>query len=149
MGDFAENHTFVIQDEVQGYHWHKDGCTLHPVVIYSKNNDGEVIAHSLCVISDDKKHDYFFVYKVLESICEYVKENIPNITKIHYFSDGCPNQYKNKYYFMNITYHLSDFSIECEWAFFATCHGKSPLSVENALTIIYYVRIINGQNWSE
>ena len=35
--DFAENYHFIVQDEVQGYHWNKDQCTLHPVVIYYKN----------------------------------------------------------------------------------------------------------------
>ena len=29
--DFAENYHFIVQDEVQGYHWNKDQCTLHPV----------------------------------------------------------------------------------------------------------------------
>ena len=31
--DFAENYHYVVQDEIQGYHWNKDQCTLHPVVI--------------------------------------------------------------------------------------------------------------------
>ena len=32
--DFAENYHYIVQDEIQGYHWNKDQCTLHPVVIY-------------------------------------------------------------------------------------------------------------------
>lgn len=31
--DFSENFSFVIQDEVQGYHWTSDSCTVHPVII--------------------------------------------------------------------------------------------------------------------
>lgn len=31
--DFSENYSFVIQDEVQGYHWNTGHCTLHPIVI--------------------------------------------------------------------------------------------------------------------
>ena len=31
--DFAENYQFIVQDEVQGFHWHKSQCTLHPVVL--------------------------------------------------------------------------------------------------------------------
>ena len=34
LGDFAENFTFVIQDEIQNYHWSKSQCTLHPVALY-------------------------------------------------------------------------------------------------------------------
>ena len=32
--DFAENYSFVVQDEVQGFHRNKVQATLHPIVIY-------------------------------------------------------------------------------------------------------------------
>ena len=35
--DFTENDHFIKQDEVQKYHWKKDQCTFHPVVIRYKN----------------------------------------------------------------------------------------------------------------
>ena len=34
--DFSQNYSFLIQDEVQGFHWNKSQCTLHPVAIYWK-----------------------------------------------------------------------------------------------------------------
>ena len=34
--DFVENHHCVFQDEVQGCHWNKQQCTLHPVVLCHK-----------------------------------------------------------------------------------------------------------------
>ena len=39
--DFAENFKYVVQDEVQGFHWTNLQCTLHPVVVYYKFN-GEI-----------------------------------------------------------------------------------------------------------
>ena len=36
LGDFAENYTFDVQDELQSYHWSRPYCTLHPVVLYYK-----------------------------------------------------------------------------------------------------------------
>ena len=56
LGDFAENYTFVIQDEIQGYHWSKQQCTLHPLVICNKENS-ELKSMSLSIISDDLDHD--------------------------------------------------------------------------------------------
>ena len=38
LGDFAENYTFAIQNEIQGYRWSKQQCTLHSLVIYYKEN---------------------------------------------------------------------------------------------------------------
>ena len=34
LGDFAKNYSFVVQVEVQGFHWNNCQCTLHPVVVY-------------------------------------------------------------------------------------------------------------------
>ena len=36
LGDFAENYLFVVQDEIQSFHWSKLYCTLHPIAIYDK-----------------------------------------------------------------------------------------------------------------
>ena len=36
--DFAVNYSFVIQDEVQGFHWKNAQATLHPIVIYYKQD---------------------------------------------------------------------------------------------------------------
>ena len=33
-----KNSTFVVQDQIQGYHWYKEQATLHPVLMYFKGN---------------------------------------------------------------------------------------------------------------
>jgi hypothetical protein len=53
-----------------------------------------------------------------------LKENVPNISKIYYFSDGV-SQYKNKNNIINLCHHNTDFGINAEWHFF-TSHGKNP-----------------------
>lgn len=67
LGDFAENYKFVVQDEVQSFHWTNLQCTLHPVVIYFKEN-GIVNHKSYCIVSDDMTHDVNMVYKIIEII---------------------------------------------------------------------------------
>ena len=47
--DFSENFSFVVQDEVQGFHWIKDQFTLRTVVIYVRNqNDNSLKALCFC-----------------------------------------------------------------------------------------------------
>ena len=91
--DFAENYHYVVQDEVQGYHWNKEQCTLHPVVLYFKVN-GNLQCKSLCFISDDLEHDTCLVHEIQRMTSKYIKENYPQIKLLHYFSDGCAGQYK-------------------------------------------------------
>ena len=88
LGDFAENYQFVIQDEVQGFHWNNSKCTLHPVVTYYQQND-ELRNISHCVISD-----VALVYEVQKSILADLKCKLPGLSTIIYFTGGCAGQYK-------------------------------------------------------
>ena len=60
LGDFAENYQFLIQDEIQNYHWSKEYCTLHPAVVYFKDDTGSLRHISICFILDDNSHDTYF-----------------------------------------------------------------------------------------
>lgn len=124
--DFAENFSFIIQDEIQGFHWENAQCTVHPFVMYYKNEQAVISNLSFCFLSPDTKHTTTMVYTFLCTLIPHIKSLFPNLKKINYFSDGCAAQYKNKYNFLNIYYHKNDFNVDCEWHFFATSHGKSP-----------------------
>ena len=128
LGDFAENYKFLIQDEIQSYHWNQRQCTLHPIVLYYKcNESAEVSSKSLCVISDDLEHDVNMVYAVITETINCIKETISSDIKlVHYFTDGCTAQYKNCKNFWNLCHHEQDFGMQGQWNFFATSHGKSP-----------------------
>ena len=47
VGDFAEKFNFVMQDEVQSYHWNNAQATIHPSVCYWLENG--VSKHVSCV----------------------------------------------------------------------------------------------------
>ena len=126
VGDFSENYSFIVQDAIQGFHWENSQCTVHPFVLYYKNaNDPEVRHTSFCILSDATKHNTVMVYAFLYRLLPDIKIALPTLKKVHYFSDGCAGQYKNRYNFSNICHHEEDFNISCEWNFFATSHGKS------------------------
>ena len=78
-----------VYDEVQSYHWNKEQCTLHPIVLYHKDEENKLKEKSFCFISDDTEHDTCFVYVTQQHINAFLQNEIPHITKIKYFSDGC------------------------------------------------------------
>ena len=125
LGDFAENYKFVVQDEVQGFHWNTQQITLHPVVIYFREHN-EIKSKSFCFLSDDMEHDVSMVYKIQQTMTTFIREWLPDVQQIQYFSDGCAGQYKNKSNFFNLCKHEEDFGLKASWTFFATSHGKSP-----------------------
>ena len=59
--DFAENYTFMVQDAIQSFHWNNTQATIHPFVIYYKQ-DGTLKHKSLACISDMLQHDVHTLY---------------------------------------------------------------------------------------
>ena len=64
-------------------------------------------------------------YSILKVVLEYLKTELPAVKTIHYFTDGCAGQYKNKNTFINLCHHEDDFGLAAERNFFSTSHGKS------------------------
>ena len=79
LGHFTENYQYLIQDEIQSFHWSKEYCTLHPLVIYYKDAD------SLCFISDDNTQNTSFVQIIQTLLVEFLKHRLPKVTKIYTF----------------------------------------------------------------
>lgn len=125
QGDFAENYSYVVQDEIQSFHWENKQATLHPFVAYCTLEDGTLVHRNVCVVSDCRDHSTVTVFAFLKVVLEYLRMEFPEVKKVHYFTDGCAGQYKNKYNFVNLCHHFNDFGLDAEWNFFATSHGKS------------------------
>ena len=123
--DFAENYSFVMQNAAQGFHWNNDQASLFPIVVYYRE-DGKLKNLSIVGISDCLKHDTIAVYIFQRKLIDILKRKFPHIRKIIYYSDGAPQQFKNRKAFVNLCYHFLDFGVEAEWNFFATAHGKGP-----------------------
>lgn len=124
--DFAENYSMVVQDEAQSYHWASDQATVHPFVIYYKEE--EKVKHlNYVVISDCLEHNTVAVYTFQKKLIHFLTATFGEVPrKIIYFSDGSAAQYKNKKNFINLCHHKQDFGIAAEWHFSATAHGKGP-----------------------
>ncbi|GBN46744.1 hypothetical protein AVEN_184302-1 [Araneus ventricosus] len=124
--DFSGNYSIVLQDEAQSYHWTSQQVTIHPFVIYFKQ-ENKVEHVSYVVVSDCLEHNTVAVYtfqKKLVSFLIYKFQKLPD--KIFYFSDGSAAQYKNKKNFLNLCFHEEDFKVKGEWHFSATAQGKGP-----------------------
>ena len=120
---FAENCSFLVQDKIQSFHWVNQQATFHPFVYYYKAGS-TTKCRSLCIISDHVKHDTATIYVFQKFLIADMKENVPSVRKVIYFSDGSGSQYKNKKNLFNLCHHYEDFVLEAEWNFFDTSHGK-------------------------
>lgn len=123
--DFAENHTFHLQEETQSFNFNRPQATLQVAVVYYKEHN-ELKNLNFVGISDVLKHDYKAVHVFIGKLITFLKKRIATLSHIKYFSDGAGSQYKNKFGFINLCHHMDDFGVSAEWHFFATSHGKGP-----------------------
>ena len=123
--DFAENYIYIAQYAVQGYHWNNSQATLHPFVVYYRDEEDQNEGN-YCVLSDCLKHNASTVHSFQYVVLQNLKGCLPNLKCCIYFSDGAPNQCKSFKNIANLNYHYMDYELKSEGHFFATSHGKSP-----------------------
>jgi hypothetical protein len=127
LGDFSENYSLNIQDAAQAFYWDNQQATIHPLVSYFKNSKNEMEGPCFVIISECLYHYTVTVYTFQKQLIAFLKENVPNISKIYYFSNGASAQRKNKSSFIKLCHHNTGFGINAEWYFFfASSHGKGP-----------------------
>ena len=87
--DFAENYNYIAQDAVQGYHRNNSQATLHPFVVYYRDEeDQQMKVINYCVLSDCLKHNDSTVHSFQYVVLQNLKGRLPNLKCCIYFSDG-------------------------------------------------------------
>ena len=77
IGDFVKDSQFLILGEIQSFHWSKEQCKLHPLVLYYLETHGSFQHDSLCFIFDDNNHNTSLLYQVQTVLVDYLKANRP------------------------------------------------------------------------
>lgn len=96
--DFSENYSFIIQQSVQAFYYNNTQATIHPFCIYYKTEEDDQLHNvNYCVISDTKDHYAYTINAFTAKLMTVIKQEYSWIRKVIYFSDGAPQQYKNKY----------------------------------------------------
>lgn len=119
--DFSENYVCQYSDEVQSVHFggsHQQ-ATLHTGVLYTAQNP----PLPFCSISPSRRHDppAICVHPVLDMI----KTKFPEVSCLHFFSDGPATQYRQKgnFFLLSREPFKNGFQ-EVTWSFFEANHGK-------------------------
>lgn len=45
--DFSEIYSFIVQDAIQGFHWENSQATVHPLVVYGRNSENQLLTVSV------------------------------------------------------------------------------------------------------
>lgn len=123
--DFAENYSCQTLEEVQSAYWNSSAVTLHPTVIYKRNNNNELEHQSVVFVSEVLNHNAAMVTVITDKVIELTRDFVDNLEAIHFWTDSPTSQYRNKTIF-NYINKLCLKNIKSSWQFFESGHGKGP-----------------------
>ena len=124
--DFAENYSCKGGDDIQSAWWNQTSVTLHPVVLYYKDDNEELKHGSIVIESDEMGHNSSVVVPFFDAIVPKIKKCVPNIHKKHYYIDNPTSQYRNKIIFHAVANHKEIYECGATWNYFEAGHGKWP-----------------------
>ena len=101
-------------------------------------------------------YDVNMIYEIRRLVIENLKAELPHISQVEYFSDGCAAQYKNqnKYNFKNLCMLQKHFELVASWVIFAMmmwwCDGNDHVMEQveqlNVLSLkkVYKIQQVNN-----
>ncbi len=128
--DFSENYACKYSSEIQAVHFasNQQQATLHSGVLHV----GGVDVCFVCVkhvcfgtISPSKEKGPAAIWTHLSPVLDLVKSSYPNVTVVHFFSDGPSTQYRQKGNFYLFCTKLQQYGFQSgTWNFLEASHGK-------------------------
>ena len=100
--------------------------TLHPAVAYYRSEDGQVSHKSRVFVSDELGHNSATVFAFIKELIPHLKNILPQIKHIHYYTDSPTSQYRNKTIFYLLSHHKELFGVNASLNYFEAGHGKGP-----------------------
>ena len=93
---------------------------------YETQNSEENIHKSFVFISNESRHDTIFVYTITVKLVPLLKEVVPDLEMVHYWTNSSTSQYRNRTIFKIISCHKEYFGVTASWNFMEAGHGKGP-----------------------
>jgi hypothetical protein len=121
--DFAENYSSKSLEEVQSAYFNQTSVTLHPVVVYHKGAEGDLLHRSFIIVSDEMAHKAGTVITFAKELIPTIKSIDPALETIHYWTSS---QYRNRHIFNFVANHKQIYGITARWNYFEAGHGKGP-----------------------
>nr|XP_046230013.1 uncharacterized protein LOC124051031 [Scatophagus argus] len=145
--DFSENYTCKYSSEIQAVHFgssHQQ-ANLHTGVLYI---GGEKEPICFCTVSSSKHKSPPAIWDHMNPVLDYLQATYPQVSVLHFLSDGPCTQYKQKGNFFLFSTELARRSLKGgTWNFFEASHGKgAPDGVGGTLKRTADKLVTNGRD---
>ena len=90
--DFAEDFKCTTQGEIQSPYWNATHVTIHPTMIYYKQ-EGSLFHQSVVYISSEPGYNTPAVYSIMKKMVASIKRLLLGTTFILYWTDSTSSQH--------------------------------------------------------
>ena len=121
--DFSENYSCKVSEEIQSMHFggSRSQISLHTGVLYLAN----LAPFSFCSVSECTRHDPIAIWAHLKPVIEDLKTDHPEVSTVHFLSDGPTTQYRSKTNFYLLSKEMQSYEFrKATWNFTEASHGK-------------------------
>lgn len=92
---------------------------------YYRDADGQLQHKSFVFVFEVGDHNARTVVAILKKLVSLLREHIPYLANIHYWTDSPSSQYRNRFIFNTLCQHNDIFGVGASWDYFECGHGKS------------------------
>ena len=122
--DFSENYVNKQANAIQSAYFGQEGFSLYTACVWFRAND-ETKCKSFCFVSEEMEHNKYVAFHCNSLLITYMREHVPDLHVVHFWSDGCGGQFKSKFCFALLGRYPQDLKIT--WNYFESHHGKGPV----------------------
>ena len=131
--DFSKNYDNKQHHEIQNACSGHEAFTLYTAACYhrSHNTDGACVDKdaglkvlSFAIVSKEIIHEQNLVFSCDMKLLEIVRQHIPNLKKVFFWSDGCTAQFHSRFAFPSMNFYPND--LELSWDYGEAHHFKGP-----------------------
>jgi len=127
--DFSEKYNCQTMEEIQSAYWNASMVTLYPTIIYFKDVSKSLSHNSLVFVSEVLHRTAAMVCAIVKKLVNTVKNYVPELKHVHFWTDSPSSQYRNKSVFDLISRFEVNHGCKASWHYFESGHGKSVCDV--------------------
>ena len=121
--DYSENFEIRQQNEIQSSHWTSKLVSIFTAHSWCSNDN-----YSFSLVSDNISHDKYCINSCITYMIDKMKEKLPSLEEILFFSNSAASQFKQRYLFHNLTRISNYFNLFLSWHFLLPAMPKEWLT---------------------
>ena len=122
--DFSKKWCCKYQDEVSACYYNNKQITIHPMVVYHRDIDNNVLHDSYVGITAETTHTAPTIMAFINSVMTYVKAALPGLEIVHFVSDSPSSQYRNRTICAIVANLYDTLSAKATWTWLEAGHVK-------------------------